>query len=105
MRFPCIAILVQMNLFFLLNGIGKVTLGGQERVVRAGTSVFIPRGTWIGVENIGKQTLSLVGVLSAPGYEDYFRAISVLKGQKATPLSPTELDQVRRLHSHGAIYR
>jgi oxalate decarboxylase/phosphoglucose isomerase-like protein (cupin superfamily) len=71
----------------------------------AGSVVFIPRDTWIGMENVGKGQLSVISVFSEPGYEEYLRAISVLKGQPVTPLSKPEVDALRAKYSHYAIYQ
>jgi hypothetical protein len=70
---------------------------------RAGAIVFIPKDTWIGLQNIGEGHLTSSGVLSAPGYEEYLRAISAPEGKPAVPLSKAELDEIRKKHSHSAI--
>ena len=67
--------------------------------------VFIPRDTWIGAENIGKEPISLVAVFSAPGFEEWLRAISVTEGEKIAPLSQAEVERLRKLHSHAVIYQ
>jgi hypothetical protein len=54
------------------------------------------RDTWIGLENTGKEHLTSTGVLSAPGYEEYLRAISVPEGKPVAPLSKAELDEIRK---------
>jgi oxalate decarboxylase/phosphoglucose isomerase-like protein (cupin superfamily) len=82
-----------------------VTLGDKVQEAHAGSIVFIPKGTWIGLENIGKGQLTSTGVLSAPGYEEYLRAISVPEGKPIVPLSKAELDEIRERHSHDAIYQ
>ncbi len=93
------------ELVIIQNGTARVTLGDKIQEAHAGAVVFIPRDTWIGIENIGKEPLSSVGILSAPGYEEYLRAISVLKGEPIVPLSKAELEEIRKKHSHDAIYK
>ena len=87
------------------SGTGRVTLGDKVQEAHAGAVVFIPKDTWIGVENVDKARLTLTGVLSAPGYEEYLRAISVPAGKPVAPLSNAELDEIRRKHSQDAIYQ
>ncbi len=93
------------ELIIIHAGTARVTLGDKVEEAHAGAIVFIPQGTWIGVENIGKDHLISTGVMSAPGYEDYLRAISVLEGKPNTPLSKGELEEIRKRYSHHAIYQ
>jgi quercetin dioxygenase-like cupin family protein len=93
------------ELIIIHTGTARVTLGDNVQEAQAGAIVFIPAGTWIGVENIGKGHLISTGVFSAPGYEEYLRAISVPAGQPNTPLSKTELEEIRKKHLHDAIYQ
>jgi quercetin dioxygenase-like cupin family protein len=92
------------ELLILQSGTAKVKLGDRVQEALAGAIIFIPRDTWIGVENIGKESVILIGVFSAPGFEEYMRAISVPAGEKISPLSPTELEQLRKSHPHDVIY-
>jgi hypothetical protein len=57
------------------------------------------------LENIGKDHLTQIGVWSAPGYEDYMRAISVPAGEPVTPLSKEELIEIRKKYLHFGIYQ
>lgn len=93
------------ELIIIHAGTARVTLGNKVQEAHTGTIVFIPKNTWIGLENIGKEPLTSTGVLSAPGYEEYLRAISVLAGQPIVPLSKADLDELRKKHSHDAIYQ
>jgi quercetin dioxygenase-like cupin family protein len=93
------------ELILVQSGTGRVTLGDKVQEAQTGAVVFIPRDTWIGMENVGKGPLTVIAVFSEPGYEDYLRAISVLKGQPVTPLSKVEVDALRAKYSHYAIYQ
>jgi quercetin dioxygenase-like cupin family protein len=93
------------ELLFILSGTGRVTLGDKVQVAQAGAIVFIPSDTWISLENIGKDHLTQIGVWSAPGYEDYMRAISVPAGEPVTPLSKEELIEIRKKYLHFGIYQ
>lgn len=93
------------ELIFIQNGTGRVTLGDKVQEARAGAVVFIPHDTWIGMENIGKEPLTHIDVWSAPGYQEYMRAISVPKGEPIIPLSKAEVNELRKKYSHYGIYQ
>jgi len=93
------------ELIFVQSGTGRVTLGDKVQEAQTGAVVFIPRDTWIGMENVGKGQLTVTSIFSEPGYEDYLRAISVPRGQPVTPLSKAEVEALRVKCSHDAIYQ
>jgi|KBSMisStaDraftv2_1062788.scaffolds.fasta_scaffold83880_2 quercetin dioxygenase-like cupin family protein len=80
----------QDEIVLIQTGSAHVWLGNEERDVHAGSIVFIPSDTWIGLKNIGAENISLVFVFSAPGFEEFQRCISVPAGSPATPLSKEE---------------
>jgi quercetin dioxygenase-like cupin family protein len=93
------------ELIFIQSGTGRVTLGDQVQEAHAGAIVFIPSDTWIGMENIGKDHLTHIDVWSAPGFQEYMRAISVPAGEPVVPLSKAEVDELRKKYSHFGIYQ
>jgi len=93
------------EILFLQNGIAHVSLGDMARDVHAGATIFIPADTWIAVANNGKEPITLIGVMSSPGFEDFMRAESVLEGQKNVQISDAEDEAVQRMHSHDVIYK
>jgi quercetin dioxygenase-like cupin family protein len=80
----------------LLQGTGVATLGAQRRAVTPGALLFIPQGEWVGLENTGQETIRVVFIFSARGFDTYLRATSVPEGQQVTPLSPRELAEIRQ---------
>lgn len=58
------------------SGEGIATLGDERVPVKAGTTIFVPRGTWHGVENTGAAVIEWVGIYSPAGFEGYFREIA-----------------------------
>ena len=52
--------------YFVLSGVGKVSVGEEERTVEPGTVVIAPAGIPHGVTNSGAERLSLL-VAIAPG--------------------------------------
>ncbi len=93
------------EILFLQTGTARVHLGDSVREVRGGATVFIPADTWISVDNIGADVISLAFVFSAPGFEDFMRASSVREGEKNVPLSKAEDDEIQRKHKHAVIYQ
>jgi len=93
------------EILFLQTGTARVHLGNSVRDVHAGATVFIPVNTWIALENIGKDAISLVSVFSAPGFEDFMRAGSVREAERNVPLSSAENDQIEKMHSGDVIYK
>lgn len=79
--------LAQDEILYIVNGTVHAHVGDQERDLHAGATVFIPANTWVNIKNVGTETVSLVGVFSAPGFEDYMRCDSVLPNEKVVPLS------------------
>jgi quercetin dioxygenase-like cupin family protein len=92
------------EIIFLQNGRARVSLGDRVMEVHAGATVFAPANTWIEVTNIGTDAIHGVFVFSAPGFDDFMRAESVLEGQKITPLTKAEDARIMKQHAHAVIY-
>jgi quercetin dioxygenase-like cupin family protein len=93
------------EILFLQTGTARVHLGDKVRDVHAGATIFIPANTWISASNIGNDTIRAVGIFSAPGFEDYLRAVSVREGEKNVPLTEAEDEALEKQHSHDVIYQ
>jgi quercetin dioxygenase-like cupin family protein len=93
------------EILFLQNGSAKVTLGDAVRDVHGGATIFIPANTWISASNTGKETIHLVFVFSAPGFNDFMRAESVPEGERVVPLTKAEDAAISAKHSHDVVYR
>lgn len=102
-EFPTHQHLGQDEILYIEKGTVHVHLGEQERDLHAGGTVFIPAHTWVSVKNVGTETVSVVGVFSAPGFEDYMRCDSVLPNEKVTPLTPDEAKACE--HQGHVIYK
>ena len=93
------------EILFLQNGTAKVTVGDLSREVHGGATVFIPANTWISATNIGSEPIHLVFIFSAPGFEEFMRAESVREGERNTPLSKAEDEEILKKHGHAVIYK
>jgi len=85
-------------------GTARVHVGDSVRVVHGGATVLIPVGTTISASNIGGDTIHMVAIFSAPGFEDFMRDASALEVEKNVPLTQSENDEIGRAHSHHVIY-
>src|SRR6267154_5696581 len=56
-----------------------------------GMSLIFPAQTWVDLKNIGTDSISLVFIFSAPGFEKNMRCGSGLAGQTAPPINTDEL--------------
>ena len=93
------------EILFLETGTARVHLGNTVRVVHGGSTVFIPANTWISVDNIGSDAISLVAVFSAPGFEDFMRAVSARQGEKNVPMTKAENDAAEKKYSYAVVYK
>lgn len=93
------------EILFVQNGLARITLGELVKEVHANATVFIPAGTWISAVNIGKGTIHLVYVFSAPGFEEFMRAESVPEGEKPAPLTKVEDAAILAKHAHAVVYK
>jgi quercetin dioxygenase-like cupin family protein len=93
------------EILFLQNGPARMGLGDRVKEAHGEATVFIPGGTWISVDNTGKQPIHLVFVFSAPGFEEFMRAESVRGGEKVIPLTKAEDAAIQAKHAHAVIYK
>ena len=54
-------------------------------------SLIFPAQTWVDLKNIGTDSITLVFIFSAPGFEKNMRCGSVPAGQSAPPINTDEL--------------
>lgn len=83
--------LEQDEILLIQTGTAHVTLNDKEYDVHAGGVVFFPAQTWVSLKNIGKDSISLVFIFSAPGFEENMRCGSVQAGQPAPSITTDEL--------------
>ncbi len=76
------------ELIFVHKGTPTVTLGDQKVTVEPGTTIFIPEGTWIGLENFASEPVVFVWTFGHPEFERWVRDIAVPAG--APPMQKSE---------------
>ena len=60
------------ELIFIHKGEGTLILDEESIEVKTGTVIFVPRGTWHGLNNTGSENLLMVFQYSPAGFEEYF---------------------------------
>jgi mannose-6-phosphate isomerase-like protein (cupin superfamily) len=63
------------EIIFIQSGEGEATLGDRQVRLTAGSTLFVPQGTWHGGRNTGPATLKWIAIYSPSGFDGYFREI------------------------------
>ena len=82
------------EIIFVHRGALDVRLGDSAYSAVAGTTIFIPRGTWIGFRVTGSDTAGFLFVFNEPGFERCLRALSARPGEPYVAPSPADLTRV-----------
>ena len=91
------------ELIFIHKGSGIFTLDETNTEVKSGTVIFVPRGTWHGLENTGKENLLMVFGYSPAGFEGYFRENGTPAGMPAK--ERTDEEYARTEKKYGMVYK
>ncbi len=88
---------------FLLVGEGVGILGDERVPVQAGTTIYIPPGTWHGFENTASEPSQVMWVVT-PGtgkttqLEHFFRDVGAPSGTEVKGLTPEQFADIMRKH-------
>ena len=91
------------ELIFIHKGEGTLTLDEQSIQIKAGDVAFVPRGTWHGLDNTGKENLLMVFQYSPAGFEEYFIENGTPAGMPAK--ERTEEEYVIAEKKYGMVYK
>lgn len=91
------------ELIFIRKGEGTLTLDEQSIQVKTGDVAFVPRGTWHGLHNTGKENLSMTFQYSPAGFEEYFIENGTLRGMPAK--EKTEEEYAITEKKYGMVYQ
>ena len=91
------------ELIFIHKGEGRMTLDEESIAVKAGDVVFVPRGTWHGLDNTGKENLLMVFQYSPAGFEEFFIENGTLAGMQAK--ERTEEEYAISEKKYGMVYK
>ena len=85
------------EILFIHRGHGFGIVGEGRTRLESGSTVYIPRGVWHGVEN-PEGAVDLVWVVSPPGLESFFRETRTPRGSAPRSFTRQEMDDLRRKH-------
>jgi quercetin dioxygenase-like cupin family protein len=91
------------ELIFIHKGEGNLTLDENVYEVKTGDVVFIPRDTWHGLDNTGKENLKMVFQYSPAGFEQYFVENGTEEGMAAKEKSAEEYAITEK--KYGMVYK
>jgi mannose-6-phosphate isomerase-like protein (cupin superfamily) len=91
------------ELIFIHKGEGTMTLDEQSIQVKTGDVVFVPRGTWHGLDNTGNENLLMVFQYSPAGFEEYFIENGTLAGMPTKV--KTEEEYAITEKKYGMVYK
>jgi mannose-6-phosphate isomerase-like protein (cupin superfamily) len=86
------------ELLFIHSGSGLGVVGDQRRNISAGTTLYIPQGTWHGVESDGDE-LEILWVVSPPHFAETLRE-GAADASDAGKGSAAVLDEIGRTHGY-----
>jgi quercetin dioxygenase-like cupin family protein len=91
------------ELIFIHKGEGTFTLDEQSIEVKTGSVVYVPRGTWHGLDNTGKENLLMVFQYSPAGFEEYFIENGTSLGMPPKERTKEEYSLTEK--KYGMVYR
>jgi mannose-6-phosphate isomerase-like protein (cupin superfamily) len=91
------------ELIFIHKGEGTLTLDEQSIGVKSGDVAFVPRGTWHGLDNTGKENLLMIFQYSPAGFEEFFIENGTLVGAPAK--ERTEEEYAITAKKYGMVYK
>ena len=92
------------EIIFIQSGHGEALLGDQHISLEAGSTLYVPQGTWHGGRNTGSEILRWIAIYSPSGFEGYFREIG--RAAPDAPPPPTTAEERRaRDERYGIRYR
>ena len=91
------------ELIFIHKGEGTLTLDEETIEVKTGDVIFVPRGTWHGLDNTGKENLLMAFQYSPAGFEEYFIENGTPVGMPAK--ERTEEEYAITEKKYGMVYK
>ena len=91
------------ELIFIHKGEGILTLGEQQIQVKTGDVAFVPRNTWHGLDNTGKETMHMVFQYTPSGFEEFFIENGTQAGMPAK--EKTAEEYAATAEKYGMVYR
>lgn len=90
------------EVLYILDGTGFAILGDARLSVEKGSTVFIPSGTWHGIENPDGE-LHLLWIVTPTGLHEFFREVSDRPGEAPRNLTKEQINDIAR--KYGSEFR
>lgn len=91
------------EIFFFHKGSGIFLLNEDEIQVSAGSTAFVPKGTWHGLKNTDNEIIMFSFSYVPSGFEDFFRQIGTLKGTSFKAKTQEEIKLIAE--KYGMVYK
>jgi quercetin dioxygenase-like cupin family protein len=88
--------LYEDEVIFVHKGGVRVTLAGHQYDATTGATVFIPHGSWIGVENASSEPAMILFFFNKPAFEQCLRAVSSRPGETFTMPPPEKIAAIEK---------
>ena len=82
-------------------GSGTFILGDERIEVQEGATIYVPPGTWHGMENPDEH-VHIAFAVSPTGLEGFFREIMSQPGKEPKRFTPEEISEIEKLHDSVA---
>ena len=89
------------EILYLTEGTGTLILGDEKFQVEKDTTIWIPPGTWHGVENPDDH-VHVLWFVTPPGLDGFFRGIAWPSGEEPKNLTAKELAELEQMHDSKA---
>lgn len=89
------------EVLFVHQGSGTFILGDERIEVGEGATIYVPPGTWHGMEN-PEEHVHIAFAVSPVGLEGFFREIMWQPGEGPKRFSPEEISEIEKLHDSVA---
>ncbi len=86
------------EIIFLHEGNARLTLGDREVDAEPGTTMFIPAGTWHGVESTDPDETTMLFIFPEPEMGEFFRSVGHAEGEPPPELSPEDWRRIMEKH-------
>lgn len=86
------------EIIFVHEGSPHLILGDSTFQVAPGTAMFIPPGTWHGVEGSHSDSTTILFIFPEPDIADFFRTVGQGEGEDPPQLSPEDWKRIMEKH-------
>lgn len=90
------------EIIFLHAGNARLRLGDREVDAEPGTTMFIPAGTWHGVESTDSNETTMLFIFPEPEMGEFFRSVGHKEGEPPPDLGPDDWRRIMEKHQMRA---